>query len=1070
MPRGRARRRGGRLAERVVPKWVRLENRLVLLAWLNRQLGYDSNRELLEDTKRVEEGFDPDSGRSRLLLLLRSRGHRVRVPWNDLVRYDRNLERHLKRMNAGRRPPITLRYFQHLAALYTEIVLDRRARAPGEFLRDLNLFVGRRNGETPPGQPLASDFTAPDLDKLAFWMATGSGKTLLFHLNYHQYLHYAERPPDNVLLITPNEGLSEQHLVELAASGIPARRFDDESSDLFRSRAGAVRVIEITKLVEKKRGGGASVPVDAFDGENLVFVDEGHKGSGGERWRAVRDRLAETGFTFEYSATFGQALTAAKNEDLAAEYGKAIVFDYSYRYFHGDGFGKDFRILNLREWTTDERTDLLLLGNLLSFYQQQLVFAEGGEELVPYNLAKPLWVFVGGTVKAVYIRKGRRRSDVLTVARFFQRVLRDRDWALRNVERLLSGESGLVTEEGKDLFAERYERLSSLSWSIGQLWSEVLDRVFHAPEGGGLHLAEIRGSAGEIGLRVSTSERYFGVIYIGDTGSFKKLVKAEGVGITLELDAIADSLFGGIGRRDTSLEVLIGARKFMEGWNSWRVSNMGLLNVGRGEGSQIIQLFGRGVRLKGLGGSMKRSAALPGEHPKDIRLRETLDIFAVRAEYMARFREHVEAEGVSSADRIALPLPIRTNRRFLRAGLVVPRPRKSRDAAVEHDIVLEPDASVQAWLDRSPQVQSLTSDSSGIRSEEADAGTDREIPAASLDLVDWEAAWLNLLAFREHEGLRNLAVPRDAPRAIMATTEPHRLYRLGAESSVVEPASLGDREELQDAVEQLLRNYTLRFHRARSERWDSDNLELRPLTEKDANFRDYTVRVAADQHELAVKIERLIQDADALYRRDTGGLPRLHFDRHLYQPLLLQRDENLVSDPPGLNEGERRFVSDLRVFWELRRDELPAGAALFLLRNLDRGRGVGFFERRGFYPDFILWVKRREEQRIVFIEPHGMVHAQAYRNDEKARLHLFLADLSEKLRRLAPRKRKVTLDSFIVSETPFEELRLRYDDGSWDRQRFEDAHILFPWGPRDYLRPILALPRRADSAAPDLAG
>ena len=456
-------------------------------------------------------------------------------------------------------------------------------------------------------------------------------------------------------------------------------------------------------------------------------------------------------------------------------------------------------------------------------------------------------------------------------------------------------------------------------------------------------------------------------------------------------------------------------------------------------------------------------------HPEDLRLLETLDIFAVRAEYMARFREHVEAEGVSVADRIDLPLPIRTNRRFLRAGLVVPRPRKSRDTAAEHDIVLEPDASVQAWLDRSPQVQSLTSDSSGIRSEEADAGTDREIPAASLDLVDWEAAWLNLLSFREHEGLRNLAVPRDAPRAIMATTEPHRLYRLGAESSVVEPASLGDREELQDAVEQLLRNYTLRFHRARSERWDSDNLELRPLTEKDANFRDYTVRVAADQRELAVEIERLIQNADALYRRDTGGLPRLHFDRHLYQPLLLQRDEHLVSDPPGLNEGERRFVSDLRVFWELRRDELPEGAALFLLRNLDRGRGVGFFERRGFYPDFILWVKRREEQRIVFIEPHGMVHAGAYRNDEKARLHLFLADLSEKLRRLAPRKRKVTLDSFIVSETPFEELRLRYDDGSWDRQRFEDAHILFPRGPRDYLRPILALPRRADSAAPDLA-
>ncbi|WP_287155753.1 hypothetical protein, partial [Candidatus Solincola tengchongensis] len=41
-------------------------------------------------------------------------------------------------------------------------------------------------------------------------------------------------------------------------------------------------------------------------------------------------------------------LSAARNNLLTAEYGKAIVFDYSYKYFYGDGFGKDFRILNLK--------------------------------------------------------------------------------------------------------------------------------------------------------------------------------------------------------------------------------------------------------------------------------------------------------------------------------------------------------------------------------------------------------------------------------------------------------------------------------------------------------------------------------------------------------------------------------------------------------------------------------------------------------------------------------------------------------------------------------------------------
>ena len=156
-----------------------------------------------------------------------------------------------------------------------------------------------------------------DLKKLAFWMATGSGKTLLMHLNYRQYLHYNREPLDNILLITPSEDLTRQHLEELQASSIPARRFDLSESGLLGAEPDTIRVIDIHKLVTDKRGEGVSVPVEAFEGRNLVFVDEGHKGSGSEAWREVAfdaRGLSETGFTFEYSATFGQALNAAGDD------------------------------------------------------------------------------------------------------------------------------------------------------------------------------------------------------------------------------------------------------------------------------------------------------------------------------------------------------------------------------------------------------------------------------------------------------------------------------------------------------------------------------------------------------------------------------------------------------------------------------------------------------------------------------------------------------------------------------------------------------------------------------------
>ena len=113
-------------------------------------------------------------------------------------------------------------------------------------------------------------------------------------------------------MITPNEGLSQQHLDELQASNIPAIRFDVNEAGSPLSPSNTIKVTEITKLVDEKRGGGVRVPVEAFEGNNLIFVDEGHKGTSGEAWRGMRDALAETGFTFEYSATFGQALAAAK--------------------------------------------------------------------------------------------------------------------------------------------------------------------------------------------------------------------------------------------------------------------------------------------------------------------------------------------------------------------------------------------------------------------------------------------------------------------------------------------------------------------------------------------------------------------------------------------------------------------------------------------------------------------------------------------------------------------------------------------------------------------------------------
>ncbi len=189
-------------------------------------------------------------------------------------------------------------------------------------------------------------------------------------------------------------------------------------------------------------------------------------------------------------------------------------------------------------------------------------------------------------------------------------------------------------------------------------------------------------------------------------------------------------------------------------------------------------------------------------------------------------------------------------------------------------------------------------------------------------------------------------------------------------------------------------------------------------------------------------IVALIEEADSIYQSDQFTLATSYFHGHLFQPLLVQSDEKIVRTRVGLSDSERRFVSDVRNYWRSLEGPSATNSELFLLRNLGRGRGVGFFEGRGFYPDFILWIKENGKQRIVFVEPHGMIHAGPYRHDHKARLHERLATLGESISARTGVYR-VSLDSFIISATSYDDLHKVYDDGSWDIQKFADHHILF---------------------------
>lgn len=949
---------------------MKLDSYLVVNRYLQGLLGARDFEDLKRALYGVEEGPAAD-GQSYFYGALAGR-----VPdpafRDKLAEYDRRVMDYEGRL-ARARGGLRLRYFQYLALLCTEMYLDSLTSDPVALLAELNKALHEWQRREPHLRTM-SDFAPADLRRLAFFMATGSGKTLLMHANLWQILYYLAhgRHPealvqradgrhvfDNILLITPSEGLSAQHINEMQLSGIDAVHINEarNGTALFGPQ---VKVVEIHKLVEETSGGGVSIALDSLGACNLVFVDEGHKGTGSEAqtWKGRQRALGEQGFAVEYSATFAQAIGAAGSraqEELLGEYGKAIVFDYSYRHFYTDRYGKDFRVLNL-EGEGEAHAQELLVGGLLTFYQQAHLYGLYREQYRPYNLELPLWVFVGSSVQAMYTRDRRRRSDVATVVAFLQRFVEDEAWAVETIRRILAGQSGFASSDThQDLFAPHLKYLQGEEPQ--RLYREICDRLFHGR--GALEVWDIKGAEGELGLRVSTpgveEQRYFGVINIGDVSAFKRHLK-DSLNLDVREDQFTGSLFAAIDRPDSPVNILVGAKKFIEGWSSWRVSTMGLLNMGKGEGSQVIQLFGRGVRLKGKGMSLQRSSNGPEDgHPPGLEALETLYIFGWNANYIEAFRTMLEREELPQERQLQIrlqePWP----------ELPVPRTRQGYDAQQE-TWTLAVD-SIRVTLDLTPKLRTLA----GAEAQTAALAGGTQVDFAKcLPMIDLGKLYLDLLEYKQLRGYGNLYLVRDSLPDILRDRCEVRLPK----------EDLSHPERIQEAALRALLTYVDRFYAQRERVAQGKHLEPHLLAQDDANIiQHYTLQVSDSS--LLRQIEDLLADENRLYQESADILPRLHMPLHLYNPLLRKPGDKAVSvSPPGMEDSEARFVTDLLAFWKSYHNASPySGWEVFLLRNLPKV-GVGFFHHSGFYPDFVLWVKERALglTRVVFVEPHGMHH------------------------------------------------------------------------------------------------
>ena len=1064
----------------------KFRNKLLLNQWLVSQFGIDTFTENMLNGRRVQpfhlladpikdsgaEGLDNDNLHNFYWRLVSSNlflNDRCTLSREQILLFDENIVHHTQAINANRHRPVVWKYFQWLTLLFVEIYLERFFGNRENLLNDLNVFVERFNRQWTDyiDIPVYDD---DDLNKLCLQNATGSGKTLLMHVNLLQYQHYAkkngkDKELSRVILLTPNERLSEQHVAEFQESNISVGRYLKSRGSLFSDSTGLERVdiLEITKLAE--HDGPSTVATRNLGDQNLLLVDEGHRGMSGKEegvWFTRRSKLCANGFTFEYSATFEQAVRASGNSEFEDSYAKTVIFDYSYRWFFEDGFGKDYRILNLPE-VFEETQFAYLVACLLKFYQQLRVYEESLIETDPFHLEKPLWVFVGNTVSAGQLNKAEKVvvTDVARIIKFIAEFLDDRQLAMRQMRDIIFGtgqDTGLLDKENNDIFAESFSYLAqgvNLGETIDDLYRDVLARLFNHSAGGHLVLDRVKGEAGEVALRVGASETPFGLINVGDAKSLcdhvSEVARLSRLNLTIVDSEFNEAMFSSVKDSSSPVNLLIGSKKFVEGWDCWRVSTMGLMHVGQSEGSQIIQLFGRGVRVKGYRWSLKRSGySNPPTRPPFIEELETLNVFGIKADFMEKFREFLQEEGLPGNEchkRFTIPLDVTYD---FGKKLKILRPKRKSSNGEEYDFKKDAPiptiGDVSDYFNRNkviadwyPRIQAMQS--AGVAPSTQTVKYEATLQSNHLALLDYDTLFFTLEQYKSERNWFNLNVTKQGIKNLLGKSDWYTLY---LPETHLNPDSFSGVFLLQQVATELLKRYCERYYKYCERAYIEPRLELRELTENDENIpQEEYYRLYVDSDE--VKVIQEIQQIKKVLEEGKGAFPNIgdikvcNFGTHLFQPLLhIRRGGKISNRPVALNESEYQFVTDLKKWYDYYESDLEAdGTELYLLRNMSRGKGVGFFEAGNFHPDFILWILSGGKQFVTFIEPHGLVHEGP--GSEKILFHKRIKEVEDRLNDPA-----VILNSFILSWT-------RYSQLQWGKTQdeLEDMHVLFMnegWG------------------------
>jgi len=806
------------------------------------------------------------------------------------------------------------------------------------------------------------------INKMGFWMATGSGKTLVI-VKLIEILKYLmerkEIPQNDILFLTCRDDLLDifkEYVKEFnfSQSQIHIRlrslkewsKVKRESMAIFKEREINVfyyRSDNIwTEQKEKK--------IDFKNFENFgrwyVLLDEAHKGDSEDSIRrTIFSIFSRNGFLFNFSATF------VDPRDFLT-----TGFNYNLKEFVEDGYGKQIYLSQEEikafkekdDFTALEKQKVVLKSLILLSYIKK--FAQKIKKIDKHLYHYPLLLTLVNSVNVedADLKLFFKELEKIAKGEVNQEIF---DQAKKELIKMLLYEvKTMIPDDGEMKIDEKLLELIS--------YKDVLNDVFNSESPSKIEVLIIPGNKQEMVFKLRLSDRPFALIKIGD---ISKWLKEEFLGYEVIESFDNESVFKKINRDDSEINILMGSRTFYEGWDSNRPNIILYINIGNREAKKfVLQSVGRGIRVEPIKNERKRIQKLLSakkfsqeiyQKIKDLFLPlETLFIFGTNA---SALQETINTFKQIKGEEVVVGSYFEINKKTEKVPLFVPVYKSADYILAEEKEITRYHINEEDFNLTKDYYHYLADDRIILMNYETTPQVLKKIKESFNKETEYYKFDENLIAYNK-------------PELILSKIINHFALR---------PEKFDHFEKVEKG------KFIVHFERIKfnpSKKIFKDFIEalkaVKSISNKEERIKKLQMQLFAEG----------IKDSD-LFSQKFNGVKIKYIPNHYYYPVIISEMRDKIDYLNHIinEESEVNFIKELDEYLAKEDNLFNKKFDWWFFSKLDETTDDVYIPWHNpktekierFKPDFIFWMKEKNNKNyyIVFIDPKGTEHAEAYR-------------------------------------------------------------------------------------------